>query len=203
MIDTLPLPRVGDTIKAEHIAALSTAIKKRSPLNSPTVKIRETSEGFYMEARGSGGGSGGSVSRYLLPRRVSAGRYTVSPGLLNLMPVRYDTTSGDELDGTQLHSLTNGVIYLVVRYTTTFVDDYLTYHVLHSVYTHDDTNIPADEPILDGSEITGWRFHAPLATIVDDEITMNYGGSNLWSVLRDDSTLTEPGAALAIGRSYP
>jgi len=46
MIDTLPMPRVGDTIKAEHIAAISRALKKRTPRNSPTVKVHETADGF-------------------------------------------------------------------------------------------------------------------------------------------------------------
>lgn len=85
MIDHLPMPRVGDVIKAEHIAAIRNAIKKRTPQSSPTVAVVETSAGFYMETRRSGGILPAPTTHpFLCPSRATADApSTVEGGTVN------------------------------------------------------------------------------------------------------------------------
>lgn len=80
MIDQLPLPKVGDPIKAEHIAAISKALRKRTPLNSPSVKVREVADGFYLEAGGGGGLSTPPCSYNWKPRKINSELISVSAG---------------------------------------------------------------------------------------------------------------------------
>ena len=45
----LPQPRIGDAIRAEHIRALSDAVKKLTPCSSPTIAVRFTANGVFFD----------------------------------------------------------------------------------------------------------------------------------------------------------
>lgn len=53
--DSMPTVKPGDAIKAEHYNALTKAIKARTPRPSDTVSVRNTANGFVMEAASGGG----------------------------------------------------------------------------------------------------------------------------------------------------
>jgi hypothetical protein len=121
MIDTLPMPRVGDTIKAEHIAAISRALKKRTPRNSPTVKVHETADGFYLDAA-PGGGASSSFRGAWYPTKVNDELINLTPGsITDGVTTRTPTVTNIVVSATAPQ-----YIYLVCGLTPTIVDGYVT-----------------------------------------------------------------------------
>lgn len=120
MIDTLPLPRIGDPIKAEHIAAISKALRKRTPLNSPSVKVCETANGYYLTAKSSVAAS--SFKGCWYPSRVNAELIkltagSISDGITTFTPAVTSIT----VSATALQ-----YVYLVCSITPTIVDSFVT-----------------------------------------------------------------------------
>jgi hypothetical protein len=116
MIDTLPMPRVGDTIKAEHIAAISRALKKRTPRNSPTVKVHETADGFYLDAESVAAG-GKASPPFTFPGQILADiPAIVKGGTVNGVPV---TNGTDALPTGKVAVSTIGTVYAYLEVTIT------------------------------------------------------------------------------------
>lgn len=208
-----PGDRVRAAVNADRQNALATlaqeAVQGVYLKGSGGIRVRRGVHGTTITQKKPIAQRGGG-GKFLFAKKLDSGKYAVTPGLVNLMPVKFNSAAGDELDGQQEHllpggDLIDGVIFLVVEYNVTFVEDYLTYNEMVAVYTKAGETLPDDTELFseEGSPADGWRFHAPLATIVGDKITNNYGGSNLWCLIRDNSTLEAMGVALAIGRSYP
>lgn len=59
--DQLPYVKTGDAIKAEHINAIVKGLKSRTPRPSDTVSIRQTANGFVMDAATGGNGGNGFI----------------------------------------------------------------------------------------------------------------------------------------------
>jgi len=120
MIDQLPLPKVGDPIKAEHIAAITRAISKRTPRNSTSVKVHELADGFYLEA--APGRSSSTFKGAWYPSREAANLLNLTAGLL------YDgvTTHFPQVTNITIHPEALRYIYLVCTLTPTTVDGFVT-----------------------------------------------------------------------------
>lgn len=70
-LESLPSVHRGDAVKAEHHNSLVKAIRRRTPSSSQTIKIVETSSGFYCETiRGGSSGSEGGCQYSWTPRKV-------------------------------------------------------------------------------------------------------------------------------------
>lgn len=58
--ESLPTVNRGDPVRAEHHNSLVKAIRRRTPTSSTTIKVVETSSGFYCDLVRNAGGSGGA-----------------------------------------------------------------------------------------------------------------------------------------------
>jgi hypothetical protein len=143
------------------------------------------------------GGGGGSVRLPLKPFRKSDGSISITAGLYHGEIVVTDTKTGPAIDDSAppSWSITDGGLYLGVKYELTTDSGYLVYaEIEDSPFVKAAGSPPADSPS------TG-QFYQLLALIADGEIVSNYGGYNLYGMLRDNSTEAGSAAALAIVRS--
>lgn len=120
MIDTLPSPKAGELIKADHIAQITKAIRKRTPRNSPTVRVVETADGFWLEARTGGGGSRFVGCWY--PTKVNSELINLTAGSIT----DGITTYLPDVTYIAVHATNAQYIYLVCTITPTLVDGYVT-----------------------------------------------------------------------------
>ena len=127
MIDQLPSPKAGELIEAEHIAQIVKAIRKRTPRNSPTVRVVESADGFWLEAKAGGGGGGGGFSGAWKPSYVNE-------ELINL-------TAGSISDG-------------ITTFTPTVTDIVVDSESLNYVYLECDTDITTVGGYVVGGTIT-------------------------------------------------
>lgn len=140
MFDQLPSPKVGDTIKAEHIAAISKELKKRTPLNSPSVKVRETADGFYLESRGSGGSGGGSTTTFdhpWKPTLVNSEAITITAGYVNGVAASPLSLA--------VHATSLNYVYLEITYSLNITSGYVTSMTISSrTIAANITGLPSD-----------------------------------------------------------
>lgn len=113
--ESLPQVKPGDSVKADHHNSLVKAVRRRTPVSSPTIKIVETSSGFYCETVRNGS-VGAAQTRH--PFYVSSAG-TVTPGTVNGSMV---TLSGEPLDNTLnvINMEINGPIWLAITFTLTW-----------------------------------------------------------------------------------
>lgn len=116
MNDSLPNPAVGDPIKASHIRAITTALKKRTPRPSSSIAVVESDGGFYLELVGSG--QQGASNRYPFKiKKVNEELINVLPGtILGEMPV-IDTVRLDVEPPPTLAVSTTATEYVVATIT--------------------------------------------------------------------------------------
>jgi hypothetical protein len=121
MIDFLPSPKVGELIKADHIASITKAIRKRTPRNSPTVKVVETADGFWLEAKTGGAASGRFVGCWhptaVNEELINLTAGSITDGITTYLPDVTDIT---------VHATNPQFIYLVCAITADTVDGYVT-----------------------------------------------------------------------------
>jgi hypothetical protein len=114
--ESLPQVKPGDTVKADHHNSLVKAVRRRTPVSSPTIKIVETSSGFYCEIVRNGASTGATQTRH--PFYVSS-TGAVTPGTVNGSMV---TLSEEPLDNTSnvINMEINGPIWLAITFTLTW-----------------------------------------------------------------------------------
>lgn len=145
--DQLPYVKSGDPIKAEHINAIVKALKLRTPRPSDTVSVRQTANGFVMDAA-SGGGGASSFRGAWCPTIINDELISLSAGSIN------DGTSTWTPSVSSIVVTANQLnyIYLHVGLTPSLIDGYVTGGVLSSAAvqatTSTQTNSNTDAYIL-------------------------------------------------------
>lgn len=81
--DQLPYVKSGDPIKAEHINAIVKALKLRTPRHSDTVSVRQTANGFVMDAASGGGAMSGFTGAWNPIVSSDQTTVTLSAGSIN------------------------------------------------------------------------------------------------------------------------
>lgn len=119
--EVFPNVKSGDAVRADHINTLVRAIRRRTPINSPTVDVVENATGFALRARPGGGGGGGFRGLWH-PTKVNDEAVKIGAGTL--------------FDGTTLHTIAESTIavsasalnyiYLVCGLSPTYIDGYVT-----------------------------------------------------------------------------
>ncbi len=142
--DQLPYVKTGDPIKAEHINAIVKALKLRTPRPSDTVSVRQTANGFVMDAA-SGGGANNAFRGCWCPTfrkvgetlKVDFTQGYLTDGVSTVTPTVTDITCPTATD-------TLYYAYLAVNFTPTEVDGYVTGGTIGSVSVIIDTSIPSN-----------------------------------------------------------
>ena len=183
MIDQLPLPKVGDPIKAEHIAAISRALRKRTPLNSPFVKVRETPDGFYLE---SSRAAAGFPATNDLALDVSTAGIVKAGTILYEMP-KIDSTPLDAATPPHLTIPSSGTRYVIATITGTFdVVDSIFVRPIFSSITSVIISLATDPRDYSDMVSASGVFKFALATFVDGVKTAQNGHGPITGELCDD-----------------
>lgn len=133
--EVFPNVKSGDAVRADHINTLVRAIRRRTPINSPTVDVVENASGFALRARPGGGGGGGFRGLWH-PTRVNDEAVKIGGGIV--------------YDGVNTHIVADATvavsasalnyIYLVCELNPTFEDGYVAGGTLLSVGFHVSTS---------------------------------------------------------------
>jgi len=117
----LPRPRSGETIAAAHITALSEAIRDRTPISSPSIRVVPRTGGFALETITKGGGMGGTFRGNWSPSAGDDNTVVVSGGTV------YDSGGAHVVAEATLNAPNDTLyyIYLQVNFTATTVDGYV------------------------------------------------------------------------------
>lgn len=120
--ESLPQVKPGDSVKADHHNSLVKAVRRRTPVSSPTIKIVETSSGFYCETVRNASVGGGGPEYAWTPKRVNDELIEMSAGSISDgVTTRTPNVSAIAVSATALQ-----YIYLVCTLNVTRIDGFVT-----------------------------------------------------------------------------
>lgn len=136
--EPLPIVKPGDAVRAEHHNALVRAIRRRTPVSSPTVDVVETSSGFYCSSKSGGGGGGmNAFSGNWKPTSTNSETVTISSGTI------FDGATTTIVPDTTVN-VTSGelnYIYLECTLSPSFIDGYVVGGIVTGASILSDTDV--------------------------------------------------------------
>lgn len=187
------------------LAALCRAVEELYRL----VQVRLTVDGGTAAASGGGdgqevhirvGGGGGvveapEINLKLWLKKHAANQWYVTAGKVDDTDVKWGGTGGSDLDdeSPQIFSTSNAWVWLAIEFDMTFEQGWFVGAELVGAYVTYGASIPANDP-------TGGAFYAELGRVVGGAITRNTMGYSLYSMLRDNSSISASNVAFALGR---
>lgn len=174
-LESLPQVKPGDSVKADHHNSLVKAIRRRTPVSSQTVKIVETTSGFYCETIHSGSRASAQSHPFLAPSRASSSS-VIQAGSVN----------GNLVTGSPVNIATEGTAQLYIRVTITLT-------ISANGYVADNFASETAWIYQTGSIVpdnTSSFFYVPVATYSNGVKTVQHLTTNISLRPRDDGTGT-------------
>lgn len=148
-----------------------------------------------LDRRTRGGGTIVAPELRLWLTKAGTNQFYVTDGQVDGENVRFGSAGGAELDNDSPEYIftSSARVWLALVYDLTFDQGWFVSGTLTAAYVNHGSTVPSDD-------LLGGQIYQELGRVVGGNITRNLIGYNLYSMLRDNSSLSSQGVVYALGR---